>query len=318
MQEPFLNGALSEQDRFLSSKKEKEIFMPDEIIRVITSDGAVMASAVSGRALVEEARRIHNTTPVATAALGRALLGASMLGNQLKGSGDSVTLQLRGGGPLGMLTCVGESSGSVRGYVQHPRVLLPLNDQNKLDVGGAVGRDGTLTVVKDLGLKEPYIGQVPLVSGEIAEDLTSYFAVSEQIPTACALGVLVDTDCTVKAAGGYLIQLLPGADDEAIDKVERGVRRSGYVTGHFAAGETPLELVKEILSEFEVEELERVPVAYRCDCSRERVTRALISLGKAELTDILEKQGGCDLGCQFCGKRYRFGKAELEALLAEL
>jgi molecular chaperone Hsp33 len=159
---------------------------------------------------------------------------------------------------------------------------------------------------------------VPLVSGEIAEDLTAYFATSEQFPTACALGVLVDTDQSVKAAGGYLIQLLPGADDAVIEKVERGVRRSGYVTNHFAAGTTPLELVKDILSEFEVEELETVPVAYRCDCSRERVQRALISLGKEELTDILQKQGACSLGCQFCGKQYRFDKNELEELIHSL
>jgi molecular chaperone Hsp33 len=285
---------------------------------VITSDGAVMASAITGREMVETARQIHKTTPVATAALGRTLMGTSMMGNQLKGEDNSVTVQFRGTGPLGMITCVAESSGDVRGYVQNPQVFLPLNDLQKLDVGTAVGREGTLTVMKDLGLKEPYIGQVPLVSGEIAEDLTAYFATSEQFPTACALGVLVDTDQSVKAAGGYLIQLLPGADDAVIEKVERGVRRSGYVTNHFAAGTTPLELVKDILSEFEVEELETVPVAYRCDCSRERVQRALISLGKEELTDILQKQGACSLGCQFCGKQYRFDKNELEELIHSL
>jgi molecular chaperone Hsp33 len=285
---------------------------------VITSDGAVMASAITGREMVETARQIHKTTPVATAALGRTLMGTSMMGNQLKGEDNSVTVQFRGTGPLGMITCVAESSGDVRGYVQNPQVFLPLNDLQKLDVGTAVGREGTLTVMKDLGLKEPYIGQVPLVSGEIAEDLTAYFATSEQFPTACALGVLVDTDQSVKAAGGYLIQLLPGADDAVIEKVERGVRRSGYVTNHFAAGTTPLELVKDILSEFEVEELETVPVAYRCDCSRERVQRALISLGKEELNDILQKQGACSLGCQFCGKQYRFDKNELEELIHSL
>jgi molecular chaperone Hsp33 len=285
---------------------------------VITSDGAVMASAITGREMVETARQIHKTTPVATAALGRTLMGTSMMGNQLKGEDNSVTVQFRGTGPLGMITCVAESSGDVRGYVQNPQVFLPLNDLQKLDVGTAVGREGTLTVMKDLGLKEPYIGQVPLVSGEIAEDLTAYFATSEQFPTACALGVLVDTDQSVKAAGGYLIQLLPGADDAVIEKVERGVRRSGYVTNHFAAGTTPLELVKDILSEFEVEELETVPVAYRCDCSRERVQRALISLGKEELTDILQKQGACSLGCQFCGKQYHFDKNELEELIHSL
>ncbi|MCC8064379.1 MAG: Hsp33 family molecular chaperone HslO [Clostridiales bacterium] len=292
--------------------------MADEIVRVITSDGAVMASAITGREMVEQARQIHSTTPVATAALGRALMGASMMGNQLKGEDNSVTLQFKGGGPLGTITCVAEASGDVRGYVQNSKVMLPLNDLQKLDVGGAVGRDGTLTVIKDLGMREPYVGQVPLVSGEIAEDLTAYFATSEQFPTACALGVLVDTDLTVKAAGGYLIQLLPGADDAVIDKVERGVRKSGYVTEHFAKGVTPLALVQEILSEFEVEVLETVPVAYRCDCSRERVSRALISLGKQELEDIVREQNGCTLSCQFCGKEYAFSGEELRQLASQL
>ncbi len=292
--------------------------MADEIVRVITSDGAVMASAITGREMAEQARQIHDTTPVATAALGRALMGASMMGNQLKGADNSVTVQFKGGGPLGTITCVAESSGDVRGYVQNPRVMLPLNDLQKLDVGGAVGRDGALTVIKDLGMREPYVGQVPLVSGEIAEDLTAYFATSEQFPTACALGVLVDTDLSVKAAGGYLIQLLPGADDTVIDKVERGVRKSGYVTEHFANGVTPLELVREILSEFEVEVLETVPVAYRCDCSRERVSRALISLGKQELEDIVREQDGCTLSCQFCGKEYAFSGEELRLLASQL
>ncbi|MCD8127022.1 MAG: Hsp33 family molecular chaperone HslO [Clostridiales bacterium] len=292
--------------------------MADEIVRVITSDGAVMASAITGREMVEQARQIHSTTPVATAALGRALMGASMMGNQLKGEDNSVTLQFKGGGPLGTITCVAEASGDVRGYVQNPKVMLPLNDLQKLDVGGAVGRDGTLTVIKDLGMREPYVGQVPLVSGEIAEDLTAYFATSEQFPTACALGVLVDIDLSVKAAGGYLIQLLPGADDAVIDKVERGVRKSGYVTEHFANGVTPLELVQEVLSEFEVEVLETVPVAYRCDCSRERVSHALISLGKQELEDIVREQDGCTLSCQFCGKEYAFSGEELRQLASQL
>ncbi|MCD7919794.1 MAG: Hsp33 family molecular chaperone HslO [Clostridiales bacterium] len=292
--------------------------MADEIVRAITSDGAVMASAITAREMVEQARQIHSTTPVATAALGRALMGASMMGNQLKGADNSVTVQFKGDGPLGNITCVAEASGDVRGYVQNPNVMLPLNDLQKLDVGSAVGRDGTLTVIKDLGMREPYVGQVPLVSGEIAEDLTAYFATSEQFPTACALGVLVDTDLSVKAAGGYLIQLLPGADDAVIDKVERGVRKSGYVTEHFANGVTPLELVQEVLSEFEVEVLETVPVAYRCDCSRERVSRALISLGKQELEDIVREQDGCTLSCQFCGKEYAFSGEELRQLASQL
>lgn len=292
--------------------------MSDQIVRVITSDGAVMASAITGKALVEEARQIHKTLPVATAALGRALMAASMMGNQLKGEENSLTLQIRGGGPLGMLTCVSDPEGNVRGYVTNPAVDLPRKEKGKLDVGAAVGTDGSLTVIKDLGMKEPYIGSVPLVSGEIAEDVTAYFATSEQFPTACALGVLVDRDQSVSAAGGYLIQLLPGADDEVIDKVERGIQKVGYVTRAFQEGVTPLELVQQVLGEFEVEVLETTPVEYRCYCDRERVTRALISLGTEELEKMIQEQGGAELSCQFCDKVYPFTAEELRALIASI
>ena len=292
--------------------------MADEIIRVITSDGAVMASAITGRALVEQARQIHRTLPVATAALGRSLMAASMMGNQLKGEENSLTLQIKGGGPLGTITCVSDPEGNVRGCVGDPFVDLPRKEKGKLDVGAAVGTDGSLTVIKDLGMKEPYIGSVPLVSGEIAEDVTAYFAASEQFPTACALGVLVDTDQSVWAAGGYLIQLLPGADDAVIDKVEEGIRTMGYVTRAFEEGVTPLELVKRVLSAFEVEVLETTPVEYRCYCSEERVRNALISLGAEELRQMAREQDGAEVNCQFCGERYRFSGAELLELAGRL
>ncbi|MCD8352937.1 MAG: Hsp33 family molecular chaperone HslO [Clostridiales bacterium] len=293
--------------------------MADELVRVITTDGAVMAAAVSGREMVAEAQRIHGTSSVATAALGRTLLAASMMGNQMKSADNSVTIQIRGGGPIGQITCVAGADGYVRGCVSDPRVYLPPKEDGKLDVGGAVGTDGSLTVIKDLGMKEPYVGSVPLVSGEIAEDITAYYAASEQTPTACALGVLVDSrDQHVYAAGGFLVQLLPGADDAAIDKVERGIEKLGYVTRHFEEGETPLELVMEALSEFEVEVLETIPVGYRCTCSKERFGRALLTLGRDELTSMAEEQGGAEIKCRFCNKVYRFSKEELEEMIAGL
>ncbi len=284
----------------------------DEIVRVITSDGAVMAAAVSARDMVAEAQRIHGTSSVATAALGRTLMAASLMGNQLKGADNSVSIQIRGGGPIGSITCVADADGYARGYVANPKVFLPLKEVGKLDVGKAVGTDGSITVIKDLGMKEPYVGSVPLVSGEIAEDVTSYFAVSEQLPTACALGVLVDSrDQHVFAAGGFLIQLLPGADESAIEKVERGIERIGYVTKHFQEGTTPLELVQQVLSEFEVEVLETVPVGYRCNCSKERYARALVTLGRKELEGMIREQNGAELQCHFCNRKYVFAADEL-------
>lgn len=288
----------------------------DEIIRMIAKDAPVKAIAITGKSLVERAREIHSTTPVATAALGRALMACSMMGDQLKGEGSSVTLRFKGDGPLGSITAVSDDEGNVRGYVQEPLVILPPRADGKLDVGGALGHEGTLTVIRDLDMKEPYVGTSPLVSGEIAEDVTSYFASSEQIPTACALGVLVDKDGSVLRAGGYLIQLLPGADDGVIDAVERGVRELGAVTTALmeegADGET---LLRRALGYFELELLERHPVSYQCYCSRERVERALISLGPQELRAMIEEQGKAELTCQFCDAVYRFTGDELETLL---
>ena len=292
--------------------------MADQIIRVLAKNAPVKASVITARDMVERARQIHRTLPVATAALGRTLMAASMMGNQLKEDNGSVTLRIKGDGPLGGITAVADSAGNARGYVVNPAVDLPLKGPAKLDVGSAVGRDGSLTVIKDMNLKEPYVGTVPLVSGEIAEDITSYFAESEQIPTACALGVLVDVDQSVLCAGGYLIQLLPGADDAAISAIERGIARVGPVTEALRGGLDARGLVEQVLSEFELEELSAEPVEYRCYCSRDRVTRALISMGREELEALLREQGKAELTCQFCDKVYHYTKEELEALLASL
>jgi len=289
--------------------------MADEIIRVLAKDAPVKAAVITAGGMVERARQIHMTLPTATAALGRALMGCALMGNQLKEEDGSVTIQIKGGGPLGNITVVSDSSGNARGYVQDPGVDLPRKGPAKLDVGSAVGKNGTLTVIKDLHLKEPYVGTVPLVSGEIAEDLTAYFVESEQIPTACALGVLVNTDQSVLCAGGYLIQLLPGADEQVISSVEEGVNRVGAVTDALYSGMDAEELVREILRDFELEIVGREAVEYRCYCSRDRVTRALISMGKNELGAMLAEQGGAELTCQFCDKVYHYSKEELEDLL---
>lgn len=290
--------------------------MADEIVRVTTKNAPVKAMAITGRDLVERAREIHKTLPVVTAALGRSLMACSMMGDQLKGEGSSVTLRMKGNGPMGSLTAVADPEGNVRGYVQNPAVILPPRADGKLDVGGAIGRDGTLTVIKDLDLKEPYVGMVPLVSGEVAEDVTEYFAVSEQIPSACALGVLVDTDQTVLRAGGYLIQLLPGADEKVIEKVEQGVNALGAVTkALLEEGVDAEELLRRALSGFELEVLDRHPVEYKCYCSRQRVAQALVSMGRQELESMIAEQGSAQLTCQFCDAVYEFSESDLRELL---
>lgn len=290
----------------------------DQLVRVIAKDAPIKAMAISGTSLVERARQIHDTWPVATAALGRLLMAASMMGNMLKEQDGSVTLRVKGDGPLGTVLAVSDSMGNVRGYVENPAVDVPRKSHAKLDVGSAVGPGGTLTVVKDLGLKEPYVGSIQLISGEIAEDIAAYFVESEQIPTACALGVLVDVDQSVQCAGGYLIQLLPGADDAAISAIEQGIARVGPVTEALRGGLSARELVEQVLSEFQLEVLSEEPVEYRCYCSRERVTRALISMGREELNSLIREQGRAELTCQFCDKVYHYTNEELEGLLASL
>ncbi len=288
----------------------------DQIIRMIARDAPVKASAISARGLVERARNIHTLLPVATAALGRTLMGASMIGDAMKEENGALTLQIRGGGPLGTVLAVSDNQGNVRGYVQNPHVELMEKEPGKLDVGAAVGVDGTLTVIKDLGMKEPYVGSIGLLSGEIADDIALYFVESEQIPTACALGVLVGVDQSVTSAGGYLIQLLPGADDSVIEKIEVGVRRVGSVSRALESGMDAESLLRAVLSDFDMEALETHPVEYRCSCSRDRVSRALISMGREELQAMIDEQGSAELTCQFCDAVYNYTKEDLEELLA--
>ncbi len=292
--------------------------MADRIVRAISTDGMVQAAAICSRDLTERARQIHKTLPVATAALGRALAAASMMGNALKSDGASLTLQFKGGGPLGTVLAVSDNEGCVRGYVTNPHTDLPLRPDGKLDVGGAVGHEGTLTVIKDLHMKEPYVGTIDLLGGEIAEDVAGYFVESEQIPTACALGVLVDRDQSVKSAGGYLIQLMPGAGEDTIAKVEGGVMAAGPVSAILEQNDDPEALLRTVMSDFDLKILETCPVSYKCYCSRQRVERALISLGKSELEQMLAEQGGCQLTCQFCDAVYDFSADDLRTLIAGL
>ena len=290
--------------------------MSDQLVRAISKDGFVKAVAVSTRDLTERARQIHHTTPVATAALGRTLAAASMLGNALKGDGASVTLQIKGDGPLGTILAVSDNEGNVRGKVDDPAVDLPLRPDGKLDVGAAVGHEGMLTVIRDLNMKDPYVGSVSLLGGEIAEDLAAYFVESEQIPTACGLGVLVDRDRSVLTAGGYLIQLLPGAGEEIVSRVERGIMAAGSVTALLKADSDPESLLRRVMPDFELEILEKSPVEYRCYCSRERMEKALISLGPEEMRSLIDEQGSAEMTCRFCDSVQKFTREDLERLLA--
>ena len=292
--------------------------MSDRIVRAISSDGMVQAAAICSRELTERARQIHQTLPVGTAALGRTLAAASMMGNALKGKGASVTLQIKGGGPLGTVLAVADPDGNVRGYVTNPGVDLPLREDGKLNVGAAVGNEGTMTVIKDLQMKEPYVGTIDLLGGEIAEDVAAYYVESEQIPTACGLGVLVDRDQSGRAAGGYLNQLLPGADEDTIIKVEGGIMAAGSVSAILDKDPDPEHLLRTVMSDFELQILETTPVEYKCYCSRDRVERALISLGIEELEGILREQGSCQLTCQFCDAVYDFSGEELQTMIEDL
>ncbi|MGI5970949.1 MAG: Hsp33 family molecular chaperone HslO [Oscillospiraceae bacterium] len=289
--------------------------MSDQIVRAVACGGLLRAVAVSTRELTERARRIHMTLPIATAALGRTLAAASMMGSELKEERASLTIRINGGGPIGTITAVSDSYGNVRGYVQNPHVDLPLKPNGKLDVGGAVGRDGLLSVIKDLGLKEPFTGSVPLVSGEIAEDITRYLAESEQVPSACALGVLVDTDLSVLAAGGYIIQLMPGADAGVAEILERNIETAGYITSLLRTGMSASELLKLVLGSLEPEIFPSENIEYRCYCSRERVETALISIGHDELRRMMLEDEKAEVTCQFCDAKYEFSREELERLI---
>ena len=292
--------------------------MNDYLVRGMSMDGFVKAVAISSTNIVSRAAQIHGTTANATAALGRALTASSMMGNMQKVENGSMTLQIRGGGPIGTITCVSDPEGNVRGCVTEAKVPLVEQYPGKLDVGATVGTDGTLTVIRDLQMKEPYIGSIPLVSGEIGDDVTAYFARSEQTPTACALGVLVDRDQSVKVAGGYLLQLLPGAPDEVIDKLEQGIQRAGAVTKMLEQGMTPEDILGQVCGDLGIVFLETPPVSYKCYCSRERVTRALISLGKEELTQIMEEGKNFPVECQFCDENYVFTPNDVADLLKQL
>ena len=289
--------------------------MSDRIIRAISSDGLVQAAAICSRDLTERARQIHKTLPVATAALGRTLAGTAMMGNALKGQGASLTLQIKGGGPLGTILAVADTDGNVRGYVTNPRVDMPLRADGKLDVGAAVGAAGTMTVIKDLNMREPYVGTVDLLGGEIAEDIAGYFVESEQIPTACGLGVLIDRDQSVRAAGGYLIQLMPGYTEDTVVMVEGGIMAAGNVSAILDKDPDPEHMLRQVMSDFDLKILESSEVEYRCYCSRERVERALLSLGADELASIVREQGGCQMSCQFCDTVYDFSAEELNAMI---
>ena len=292
--------------------------MKDYLVRGMSMDGFVKVVAIRSTEIVSRAAQIHGTTPNATAAFGRALTAASMMGNMQKVENGSMTLQIRGGGPIGTITVVSDPEGNVRGCVTEPRVPLVEKFPGKLDVGATVGTDGTLTVIRDLQMKEPYIGSTELVSGEIGDDVTAYFAQSEQTPTACALGVLVDRDLSVKVAGGYLVQLLPGAPDEVIDALEEGIQRAGAVTKMLEAGMTPEDILGQVCGALGVVFMETTEVSYKCYCSRHRVESALISLGKAELTSIMEEGKSFPVECQFCDTVYTFSPEDIREMLENI
>ncbi len=281
-------------------------------------DGFVKAVAIRSTEIVRRGATIHKTAPNATAAFGRALTAASMMGNMQKVEDGSMTLQIRGGGPIGTIVCVSDPVGNVRGYVYEPNVPLVEKYPGKLDVGATVGTDGTLTVIRDLQMKEPYVGSVELVSGEIGDDVTAYFAQSEQTPTACALGVLVDRDCSVKVAGGYLLQLLPGAPEETIDKLEQGIQRAGAVTAMLEQGMTPEDILGQVCGDLGIVFMETTEVSYKCYCSRERVSGALISLGEKELTEIAQEGKTFPVECQFCDTVYEYTPEDVQQLLDQL
>jgi len=286
-----------------------------EIVRAIAGDGFIKISAIAAQDIVERARQIHKLSPTACAALGRTLCATSMLGDMLKGEDASVTVRVNGGGPMGTVMAVSDSFGNVRGYVANPQLELPLRADGKLDVGGAVGRDGLITVSRDLGLREPYVGSTKLVSGEIAEDFTAYFAESEQVGAACGLGVLVDTDRTIRAAGGFIVQLLPGAPDALIETLEDNIFMMDALTTILAEDGLD-EVVAQVLKGLSPRILERRPVLYRCYCSREKVLRALLSLGEAALGEMREQGQDAHVGCQFCDMDYVFTPQDIEAVLA--
>lgn len=286
----------------------------DYIVRAIAADGQVRAFAATTRNLVEEARKIHGTSPIATAALGRLLTGGAMMGSMMKGEKDLITLQIRGDGPIGGLVVTADSKARVKGYVHEPMVMLPASKEGKLDVGGAVGH-GMLQVIRDVGLKEPYVGQVDLISGEIAEDLTCYFAISEQVPSAVALGVLMNKDNTVRQAGGFILQLMPFAEERVIARLEQKLTEVTHISGLLDEGMTPEEILEYVLADFEPKILEKVSTEYYCNCSKERVEKAIASVGKKELQEMIEEGKPIEVNCHFCNRKYEFTVEDLQKFI---
>lgn len=287
--------------------------MEDYIVRATAGDHQIRAFAATTRELVEHARIAHNTSPVATAALGRLLTAGAMMGVMMKNDSDLLTIKVQGSGPIEGLTVTADSKGNVKGYAYNPGVMLPPNDKGKLDVGGAVG-EGVLSVIKDIGLKEPYLGQTILVGGEIAEDLTYYYATSEQVPSSVALGVLMNKDNTVRQAGGFIIQLLPGASEEMIDKLEATLSGVTSVTSLLDEGMTPEMILENVLGDLGLEIMDRVPTRFYCNCTKDRVEKALISIGKKDLQEMIDDGETIEVNCHFCGKNYEFTVEELKEL----
>ncbi|MBQ9518187.1 MAG: Hsp33 family molecular chaperone HslO [Eubacterium sp.] len=286
-----------------------------KIVRYIMQDGSAFVIATDSTDVIAEMEQIHKTSATVTAALGRLTTAASMMGNMLKGKDDSVTLRINGGGAAGDLIAVSDSQGNPRAYVQNPVVEIPFNAKGKLDVSGAVGTNGQLYVIKDIGMKEPYIGQTPIVSGEIAVDITNYFATSEQTPSVCALGVLVNPDLTVKHAGGFIIQLLPGCEDEVIDKIEKNIGAIPSVTEMLDNGMSADDIAKEAMKGLDIDKLDESVTAYKCNCSRERVENALISSGADNLREMAESNEDTEVECHFCNKKYIFTCNDIKALI---
>lgn len=281
------------------------------MLRGISENGGIVFYGVDSTEIVREMERVHKTSAVTTAALGRLLTATSMMGIMLKSTKDSITVQINGGGPAGRLLAVSDGTGNVKGYVEHPVVELSPREDGHLNVGAAVGRDGTLDVIRDLGMREPYVGQVPLTTGEIAEDITSYFAISEQVPTVCALGVLVNPDLSVRCAGGFIVQLLPGATEEEIDHLEKNIKAMPSVTAMLEQGKTVQDMLDMALQGFQPDILDSYHVAYHCDCSMERVEKMLCSLGKKEVEKLRDEDPMAEVDCQFCDKVYHVDLNEL-------
>ena len=290
--------------------------MSDYIVRATAADGQIRAFAANTKDVVETARKDHNTSPVATAALGRLLTGGAMMGIMMKGDKDVLTLQIKCSGPIGGLTVTSDSKGRVKGYVNHPEVMLPANAQGKLDVGGALGL-GVLSVIKDLGLKEPYVGQTELKTGEIGDDLTYYFAVSEQVPSVVGLGVLMNRDNTVRQAGGFIVQLMPFAEEETISKLEENIKNLASVTTMLDAGKTPEEMLGVLLEGMDLEVTDTLPVEFSCNCSKDRVRKALISIGREELQSMIDDGKEIEVNCHFCNKNYNFTVDELKEMIQD-